>query len=127
VGQGGFQVKRFKIIHLLAMLLVLAILFIPSCASLQGSVETPKDRALSAMAVYNRTFDNYVQQAARPDLTPAEKDVLKATRRALIDVYPVITGYVNYVETGQTPTPDMEAALMAAVDALTRAALEGVR
>lgn len=119
--------KRLNIWLVLAMVLgFMAMMFI-SCSTMTGVVKTPQDRALTAMTVYNQTYDDYLVQAARTDLTESEKEVLKATRQALIEVHPVIKAYVNYIETGQTPTAEMEAALLAAVDALTQAAIKEVQ
>jgi hypothetical protein len=61
---------------------------------------TPKARAAYAMRVYNAQYDDYLYRAALPNLSDEEKQVLRAKRIGLVEMWPVIRDYSWYVEQG---------------------------
>jgi len=69
----------------------------------QWEQKSPEERALFFMSAYNRAYDDYMMQAGRPDLTDAQKTVLRAKKRILTEMKPLISMYRDYVLTGVIP------------------------
>jgi hypothetical protein len=84
---------------------------------------SPKQKAAFFMQVYNVQYDLYLTQAAYPELTAAEKEILRAKKEALTAIYPMIQAYDLVVAAGGTPSPSDEAAIMGLLDSLQRSVL----
>jgi len=111
----------------LALLLALVCLPLAGCLGPQAKPFTewsPKAKAAYFMGVYNSQYDAYKAQAAYPDLTAAEKDLLRAKKKALIAAYPMIQAYDLIVAGGGVPSPSDEAAILRLLDELQRAAVK---
>jgi hypothetical protein len=87
---------------------------------------SPKAKAAYFMAIYNSQYDAYKAQVAYPDLTAAEKDMLRAKKKALVAAYPMIQAYDLVVAAGGVPSPSDEAAILKLLDELQRAAVKRV-
>jgi hypothetical protein len=85
---------------------------------------SPKAKASYFMGVYNSQYDAYKAQVAYPDLTAEEKDVLRAKKKALVAVYPVIQAYDLVVAAGGVPSASDEAAILRLLDELQRATVK---
>jgi hypothetical protein len=66
---------------------------------------TPKQKSLVAISVYNRMAESYRTRVALPDLSPAEKTVLRTEYATLVKAWPVIKAYDDFVK-GVTPSID---------------------
>jgi len=63
----------------------------------------PKELAVYSMSVYNQQYDDYLAKATLPDLSDAEKKILRIKKRSLVDSWPIIKTYSYYVDHGQVP------------------------
>jgi hypothetical protein len=116
----GFQPRL-----ILALLLCLALTAACAGPAVKPITEwSPKQRAAYFMGVYNSQHDAYKAQVAYPDLTAAEKDVLRAKKRALVAVYPMIQAYDLVVAAGGVPSASDEAAILELLDELQRATVK---
>lgn len=100
--------KRKPILFLLVGLL----LFVYACPMNQNikpfSEWTPKEKATFWMKVYNDEYAAYQQRVQQSDLFPEQKEILKAKKKLLTEIYEPLKLYVNYTESGRVPTEEME-------------------
>jgi hypothetical protein len=69
---------------------------------------TPKEKAVWMMGIYNRQFDDYQVMVARPDLTDAQKEILRQKKKVLVEVKPLIAAYDGCIQQGTAPSPQLE-------------------
>jgi hypothetical protein len=96
-------------------MLLLAFL-IAGCTANVGLVPpeqmSPRELATYSMRVYNQIFDNVMQKAALPNLSDAEKTVLKTQKKWLDGAWPVIRTYNFYIEQGQMASMELRQQLI---------------
>jgi hypothetical protein len=76
----------------------------------------PQQKAAFFMSVYNKEFENYKAQVARPDLTEGQRAVLREKKAVLAEVYPLIETYSDYVAAGVLPGKATEEAIIGLLD-----------
>ena len=91
------MVKRYLIICFVLLFLI------ASCSMLQTRPDlSPKEKGIIMLSAYRFEYEDYTKQAARRDLTEPEKEVLRVKKSILVQVYPLINLYKQYVDEGQT-------------------------
>lgn len=109
--------------------IMFCVLFIMSCVSTQNggtkslSEMNPKERATWMMGIYNSQARDYKAMVARPDLTNEQKDTLRKKKAVLSQVWPLIKTYTAYVDSGATPTKDVEDQIITLINDLTALAI----
>ncbi len=99
--------------RMLVSCLVLLILLTPGCALIDSLVSmTPAQKAKWMMTMYNAEYALYQTQAAMPDLSDKQKQILNWKKRILIAVHPLILTYVGSVETDEPPPVSLELRIM---------------
>ena len=84
-----------KVRLVIVMILMLALV---SCAALQSigittkpySEMTPKEKMIFLYKSYNKQYDDYKVQVAKPNLTEPEKVILRGRKELFTKVYPFI-------------------------------------
>lgn len=79
---------------------------------------TPKEKATFFMSVYNKQADDYRATVAKPDLTEAQKTILRDKKEVMTEVYPMIELYVGYVDAGALPDQATERLIIGYLDRL---------
>jgi len=107
----------------LALLLILFMFALASCAGMQGDVKsftdmTPKEKATFVMSVYNKQYDSYLTLYKKGDWTDQEKEVLKVKYELLGEMETYTKLYTGYAETGVAAPAETEEALLALIDKL---------
>ncbi len=106
-------------------LILLAVVFLVSCVTDQDkglksfADMSHKERATWMMGIYNSQARDYKAMVARPDLTNAQKDILRKKKAALTEVYPLISTYTTYIESGAIPTKIVEDEILKIINDLT--------
>ena len=72
------------------------------------SEQTPQDRLVWMLGIYNAQDRDYRSMAAMPNLTPAQKTVLQNKKKIMTQVYPLIDVYRKTVNGGGTPDQNTE-------------------
>ena len=108
-----------KRITLYAFFLVVLVL-LANCAGIKPITDmTPKQKATFFMSVYNSQYDDYRSMAALTTLTEEQKQVMRAKKRIMTEVYPLITLYVSWVDSGAVPSPEIELQIINLINQLT--------
>ena len=79
-----------------------------SCAAFQQTVDsmTPLDKATLAMETYTKMSKDYRAQVAKPNLSAAEKEILKTKYAILVEAGPKVDAYNKAVK-GNLPLDQM--------------------
>jgi hypothetical protein len=107
----------------LAILGALAVVFIVAACveNIKPVAEmTPKEKATFFMSIYSDQAENYKTLAASPDLTDAQKTVLRTKKQIMTEVYPLISLYSDYVDAGAVPDAAVETQIIDYLDRLAR-------
>lgn len=107
----------------LAILGALAVVFVASCATINIkpiAEMTPKEKATFFMSVYSDQAENYKTLVASPDLTDAQRDVMRTKKQIMTEVYPLIMLYSGYVDAGAVPDAAVETQIVDYLDRLAR-------
>lgn len=83
------------------------------------SEQTPKDRLVWMMGVYNAQDRDYRSMAGMTNLTVAQKNVLKTKKDIMLKVYPLIDAYRLTVEGGGIPDASTERMILNLLNQLT--------
>ena len=83
------------------------------------SEQTPKDRLVWMLGIYNAQDRDYRSMSAMPNLTPAQVKVLQTKKQIMVQVYPLIDTYRITVEAGGTPSAQTEQAILDLLNRLT--------
>ncbi len=107
-------------------LILLAVVFLVSCVTTNQdkglksfSDMSHKERATWMMGIYNSQARDYKAMVARTDLTNAQKDILRKKKAALTQVYPLISTYTTYIDSGAIPTRQVEDEILQLITDLT--------
>ena len=82
------------------------------------SEQTPKDRLIWMLGIYNAQDRDYRSMAVMPNLTDAQKKVLVSKKAIMTQVYPMIDAYRVTVEGGGTPDVATEQAILSLLNQL---------
>lgn len=90
----------------------------------------PKERATWMLSVYNSQFSDYMNTAgfvkqegkwvkvAEPELSEAQKKLMREKKKLLTDVHPAIKLYSGYAETGVIPDDELETMIVSKLNQL---------
>jgi len=84
---------------------VLVLFLFVGCAQLSL---TPKQTILWALNVYNAQYDLYVEQAAKPDLTEDEKEILRVKKTVLVDLEHALNLATADIQAGVTVDDEVQ-------------------
>lgn len=98
-----------------AILMVLSLVFVmASCAA----TISPKGKALMVLSTYNAQTTSTVEMSNRPNLTEAQKVVVREKKRVIVQLDPLVKLYGNTVKNGGTPTVSAEQDIFNLIDQL---------
>lgn len=101
--------KRQYTVAIVAILMLLCI----GCA-LNSTALKPQQELLTRFETfYMGAYNDYQTQVAMPNLTEAQKTVLRQKREILVKAQPLITAYGQIVMQGGTPSVAQEQAIIA--------------
>jgi len=107
------------------LILFVVILFaLVSCQMLQVQDQkawgdmTGMERLTIILHAYNTQYEDYKAMAALPDLTETQKDILRARKKILTEVYPMIGVYASVVVSGGEVSPSLELEIMRLLNSL---------
>jgi hypothetical protein len=109
--------RKFPAFFLIGLV---SIFLLAACAPGQKPISqmSPKEKAAWMMGTYNAQYDDYLAMATQPGLTDAQKEVLKAKKKILQEVWDPIKLYAFYVDQGGVPSPELEAQIMVGLNKL---------
>lgn len=105
--------KRMPVFAVMLVVLV----FLVGCATIpEGSVPwdqmTYKDKAYQFNLTYNHLVADYKQMAAMPNLTDAQKELMRIKWEVFQELWPLITIYSQTANAGGVPSVDSEEAIL---------------
>lgn len=105
-----------------ALLLVLAVL-VAGCATMGITVKpwgdmTPKEKASQFVQTYNRQYEDTIFMATNPNITEAQKSVVRVKKAVLVKVWPMIKLYNATVVGGGVPSAADEQAILQLINQL---------
>ncbi len=112
----------------LPLALLLTLVFIAGCATFGGKPwadYTPKEKALAMMQTYNIEFEDTMALAKEPNITEAQKKVVRAKKAILKELKPLITLYDDVVTQGGVPSAQVEAKILQLINKLTMLSVGG--
>ena len=118
VGISVPQVMKFVQITCICLLMLV---FLSSCTALgmkSWAERSPKEKALAILDAYNAEFQNTLNMALKPNLTDAQKQVVRQKKAVLTQLYPLIQLYLGTVEAGGIPSVKDEQAILNLIDQL---------
>jgi len=93
--------------------MVLMVALCVACATTKPFNQwSPKEKATWFLGLYNAEFDDYQLQASSPNLTDAQKNILRTKKQILTQVYPMIGTYASLTNSGGVPSPELELQIM---------------
>ena len=114
--------KKFNLYQLIVVIVLLVFMMgsVAGCAKFFALPEEsvpwdqmlPKDKAYMFNSSYNSIAADYKYQAAMPDLSDAQKGLLKAKWTVMKEVHPLIKTYSSIANTGGIPSPESEAEIL---------------
>ena len=108
--------SRYTPKRVIIPVMLLMALMIAGCTANVGLVPPeqmqPRELATYAMRVYNQQFDGYMQKAALPNLSDAEKKILQVQKKWLDGAWPVIRTFNYYVDNGQMASQELKQQLI---------------
>ena len=105
--------------HVFSLCTVLCtVALMAGCAAWQGIMDTPQERYIYAAGLYNDVHDQYKVDAARPDLTEAEKNFLQEKKRVIDAADEVFDRYEKAVTAGLPPSEEILKELESIIDEL---------
>jgi len=84
------RAKLFFILPIIFMLMGCAVLQSLGVTVKPYSEMTPKEKITFLFKTYNKQYDDYLIQAAKPTLTETERVVLRTRKKIMVEVYPLI-------------------------------------
>jgi hypothetical protein len=96
-----------------AAIVAIMMLICIGCA-LNSTALKPQQELLTRFETfYMGQYNDYTVQVAQPNLSEAQKSVLREKRKVLVEAQPLITAYGSIVMQGGTPTMAQEQAIIA--------------
>lgn len=110
----------------LAILAAFMAAFFMACGTIPKPVSemSTKEKAVFFMKVYSDQAENYKTLAASPDLTEAQRSVLRDKKKIMEEVYPLISLYSDYVDAGAVPDAGVEKQIIGYLDRLAQTVTE---
>lgn len=98
-----FRRVRTQIAYIIVIWTIITCMFIMAGCAQNINIKpvaemTPKEKSLAAMKIYNAQVDAYKAKLALPDLSAAEKKVLRVELATFEKTWPVIKAYDDYVQ-----------------------------
>jgi hypothetical protein len=95
---------------LLGLLLsLIAMSALAGCAMFQTTKPmTAQEKAIHFMHLWNVQYDDTKAMALMPNLTDAQKEMVRKKKEFLAKSKPLIAAYVTIVDMGQTPSAEQE-------------------
>ena len=101
---------------------VVLALFVAGCATLSNvkpwGDRTPQEKSLAFLQMYNSEFDATMRLSQTANITPAQKEVVKAKKALLSKARPLISAYDGIVTGGGIPGIELEAKILELIDQL---------
>lgn len=121
------RIQFARFIGLIFMLLAVSLMSVVLVGCPPQNIEiksldemSPKEKATFMMSMYNKQYENYKQVAANPDLTEAQRTILRKKKSILTEVYPLIELYVSYVDSGAIPSAETEKQIITYLDEIAK-------
>lgn len=96
---------------------------VPGCTANMAmkpwSEQSPKDRLVWMLGIYNAQDRDYRSMSAMTNLTDAQKKVLQTKKAVMVQVYPMINAYRITVEAGGIPDAKTEQTILDLLNRLT--------
>lgn len=89
-----------KVYSLIGILVVLSLVFSCTAKNVPFSELTPKEKLAYMYQIYNAQHEDYMIMAANPNLTEAQKQVLRTKKPILESLQAMIPLYDQSVQTG---------------------------
>ena len=96
------RLSAFTIYPIIALMIMLGAY---GCAT----KPTTRSTLYYSLSMYNQQYDDYQAQAARGDLTEAEKEVLRVKKKILVELESKNKALKQYVDSGTIPLDAIEA------------------
>jgi len=96
-----------------AAIVAILILICIGCALNSTALKPQQEMLTRFEAFYLSQSNDYMVQVAKPNLTEAQKDVLRQKREILVEAQPLIIVYGEIVMQGGTPSVAQEQAIIA--------------
>jgi hypothetical protein len=104
--------KRRYVMRRKMLLLPLIIIFAAGCSWFGGAKSwsdfTPKEKSTYFMGIYNKQYTDTFTMASAPNLLESQKEVIRAKKLALSEVWPLIKAYDDIAVSGGIPGADLE-------------------
>lgn len=103
----------------------LVIALIAGCATVgvkPWNERSPQEKSSYFMAIYNKQFQDTLRMAETPNLTEAQKNIVRKKKEILGKLWPAIQYYDSIVVRGEVPSVLNEQAIL---DLINRLATEG--
>ena len=97
---------------MLSIVIVCVLMMVLACTANINALDQHKKLDYQFMQGYMAQVSDYTQQSSRTDLTDAHKELLRHKRDILVQVYPLIKTYDQYVQSGQVPTAEMQTSIL---------------
>lgn len=138
------RLTRTKLLVL--VLVLVAFVFVGCQNNIKTPDEmTPKEKAAFFLSMYNKQFDGYLDtiidpalpfaerealkesikdgavlpaDKMNPNLTNEQKDILRTKKEIMTEVYPLISLYTSYAESGSVPSAETETQIISLLDRL---------
>lgn len=114
---------RKSFVRLNLLLVLVLVTGLGACATLglkPLADRTPQDKAITFMELYNAQYADTMAMATNPDITDAQRVVVRAKKEVLQKVRPLIEMYVTLAVEGNTPSPVLEMEIIKYLNDLTR-------
>lgn len=85
--------------------------FLCGCATLGFKAwadRTPKEKAVVFLEQYNTQYRDTFKMATDPNITVAQKEIVKTKKAILKELWPLIDVYVGIVDSGSVPSKASE-------------------
>jgi hypothetical protein len=127
--------KKFRPTISLLLLLAFILLLFQGCVGSDGakplSEMTSKEKVIVMYGTYNSQYNDYMRvmgytkddigtwrQTSQPVLTASQLNILQKKKAILKQVYPLMSLYGSYVESGRVPSPQVEREVFQLLDSL---------
>ena len=94
---------------------IIALLFF-GCATLSNTAswntKSPKEKSLYFIKTYNQQYDDTMFMAKSPNLTEAQKQVVRTKKKILTNAWPAIHLYDSIAANGGVPSPEQEQVIL---------------
>ena len=79
---------------------------------------TPKEKSTFFMGIYNRQYNDTVALASMPNLLEPQKEIVRAKKQMLTEMWPLIKAYDDIAVGGGVPSLDLESLINSYINRL---------